>query len=63
MYYYINHLYGNLFSSKRKLSLESLYCETCGDYDEYLGYFETKEEAEKAYEKYINGDDYEDEEK
>ena len=52
MWYYISHLGGGLFSSRRKLSLDDRYCEQCGDYDEELGRFATKEEAEEAYREY-----------
>lgn len=52
-YYYVDHLYGNLYSSSSKLSYDDLYCEECGDSDTYLGAFETEEEARLAYEKYM----------
>ncbi len=52
-YYYVDHLYGNLYSSSSKLSYDDLYCEECGDSDDYLGEFETEEEARLAYEKYM----------
>ena len=54
MWYYISHLGGNLFTSDEPLDLDDLYCETCGDYDTELGYFETEEEAQAAYAAYWN---------
>ena len=45
MYFYRGHLSGELYSSDEFLDYEDLYCETCGDSDEYIGYAETKEEA------------------
>lgn len=57
MYYYISHMGSGLYSSDEYLSYDDLYCETCGDSDTYLGYFETEEEAEEAYRKYFDWDD------
>ena len=41
----MKHLYeghlGNLYSSDIKLELKDLYCSTCGDFDSYIGYYET----------------------
>ena len=51
-YYYISHLGGNLFSTTHKLSFEEIYCEQCGDYDDYLGAYYSEEEAEEAFKKY-----------
>jgi len=59
-HYYVDHLYGNLYSSNSELSFDELYCEECGDSDTYLGTFETEEEAELAYRKYTG--DYMDKE-
>ena len=53
-HYYIDHLYGGLYSSNHKLTFDELYCEECGDSDFYLGSFETEEEAEQAHREYIN---------
>ena len=53
LWYYISHLSGRLFTSKRKLSLQDLYCDECGDYDIELGQFENDEEAKKAHKKYL----------
>lgn len=58
MYYYIDHLYGTLFSSKKELTLKDLYCDECGDYDTELGYFESEEEAMEAYAEYLGFDSY-----
>ena len=49
MYYYRSHL-GGWYSEFWKVSDDDLYCETCGDADEFLGYFETEEEFLKEYE-------------
>ena len=51
-HYYVDHLYGGLYSSNRKLSYDETYCDTCGDEDIYLGAFETEEEASLEYRKY-----------
>lgn len=44
MYIYDSHL-GNFYASPKKLSNESLYCETCGDYDSFIGEANTAQEA------------------
>lgn len=56
MYIYMSHM-GGLFTSNNPLSYKDLYCETCGDSDDLIGYAETKEEAWKLleYETDING--------
>ena len=53
LWYYISHLSGRLFTNKRKLSSQDLYCDECGDYDIELGQFENDEEAKKAHIKYL----------
>lgn len=60
MYWYISHM-GGIFPSDYELDLNDLYCEQCGDYDEFLGEFETEEEAEFAYYRWMNGDEEEEE--
>lgn len=40
MYLYQNHL-GGLYCSDDFLSLEETYCEQCGDYDWYLGNYDS----------------------
>ena len=49
MYIYKSHM-GSLFTSDEPLRYEDLYCETCGDSDDLIGYAETKEEAWKLLE-------------
>ncbi len=44
MYIYESHL-GTLYWSDEFLSLEYLYCEKCGDYDNYIGFASNKEEV------------------
>jgi hypothetical protein len=48
MWYYAGHL-GGMYSSDYELSDEETYCETCGDGDVLVGYFDTMEEALIAY--------------
>lgn len=59
MYYYIDHLYSQLYSSSDLLDYDDLYCEECGDYDTYLGYFESEDEAREAYDSYLGNDEEE----
>ena len=40
MYYYEDHLHGEIYTSSYMLDYEDLYCETCGDGDIELGYYE-----------------------
>ncbi len=61
MYWYASHLGYGLYSSQHELDLDDLYCDQCGDYDEYIGEFETEEEAEAAYRKMWGWDDEEEE--
>lgn len=42
LYIYESHL-GGFYCTNEKQNIESLYCEQCGDYDNYLG------KAEDAY--------------
>lgn len=42
LYIYESHL-GGFYCTNEKQDIESLYCEQCGDYDNYLG------KAENAY--------------
>ena len=55
-YWYASHL-GGIYSSSYKLKFDDLFCEQCGDYDEFLGKFDTEEEANKAYCKYMGFDE------
>ena len=50
-WYYAGHLRGNIYTEDEPLNYEDLYCETCGDGDYELGYFETEEEFEEWYAK------------
>ena len=56
MYWYASHL-GGIYSSVCEISDDDLYCEQCGDYDEYLGQFETEEEAYEEYRRYMGFED------
>lgn len=49
-YLYQSHL-GNLFWNDNKIDDEYLYCEECGDYDEYLGEASNTEEAKALIDK------------
>ena len=44
IYIYESHL-GGLYATNYARSYDELYCEQCGDSDEFLGYAETREEA------------------
>lgn len=44
MHIYQSHL-GGIYTSKEKHDIDFLYCETCGDYDSYLGDANTLEQA------------------
>lgn len=44
MYIYESHM-GGLYTSNDDLEYEDLYCETCGDSDNFIGFAETREEA------------------
>lgn len=45
-YLYESHL-GGLYASDDELDYDQLYCEACGDSDDYLGEFETIEELKE----------------
>jgi len=49
MHYYVSHLTGTMFSTPNLLTYDQRYCDTCGDTDSYLGFFNTEEEAKIAY--------------
>lgn len=38
---------GRLYVTEDTQDFDDLYCEVCGDYDNYIGYADTKEEAVK----------------
>lgn len=50
MFIYENHLDGGLYVSDEKLDYDQLYCEQCGDSDQFVGRADTKEEAKKLLE-------------
>lgn len=50
-YVYENHM-GGLYTSEEPLPFDYLYCETCGDIDWELGYFENRAEAKEMIEEY-----------
>lgn len=45
-YLYEGHL-GSMFTCEEHIPLEKCYCETCGDYDTFIGTFETLEDLWK----------------
>lgn len=44
MYIYESHM-GDLYISNEELSLDDEYCPVCGDYDQLIGYAETRDDA------------------
>ena len=44
MFFYESHL-GGIYYSDDYLDYDDLYCEQCGDSDNYIGFAETKKEA------------------
>ena len=53
MYIYENHM-GGFYSSEEILDYDELYCETCGDSDTLLGWFDTKNELREVLYNYYN---------
>ncbi len=47
MHFYQSHL-GGLYTSNKKYKFDDLYCEDCGDWDDYLGEFATWEDYIKS---------------
>lgn len=45
MYIYKSHLSGGLYTLSYYENFNDLYCEQCGDSNEYLGFASNKEEA------------------
>ena len=43
MYFYESHL-GGIYTSNTKYSYDDLYCEECGDSDDYLGKYDSWED-------------------
>lgn len=50
-YIYESHL-GGLYAVEHPIPDEHLYCETCGDYDDLVGYAESKSKARKLLKHY-----------
>lgn len=48
MFYYASHL-GGWYAEEVEIPEDDLYCETCGDGDMIIGFFETEEEFLKEY--------------
>lgn len=42
MYLYEGHTTGRIYASEEYLDYDCLYCEQCGDSDDFIGAFETK---------------------
>ena len=53
MHIYESHM-GGLYACNDIIDDEYLYCEECGDYDEYIGEANTREEAYKVLEPYTD---------
>lgn len=53
IYIYIGHL-GSLYYTDYKLDYDSLYCEQCGDSDQFVGTATCKEDVYKLFEGEIN---------
>ena len=47
MYIYEGHM-GGFYSSEEELDYDELYCESCGDSDTPLGWFDTKDELREV---------------
>ena len=41
MYFYRGHLYSNIYTEDYELDYDDLYCEQCGDSDDYLGEYDS----------------------
>lgn len=52
---------GGLYILDEELDYDWLYCETCGDSDEYVGKFETVEELEELLDYVMEFQDYDEE--
>lgn len=58
MYIYEGHM-GGFYSSEEELDYEYLYCESCGDSDTCLGWFDNKEDLrDMLYDYYDCNYDY-----
>ena len=59
MYIYVSHESGGFYAREEYQDFDSLYCEICGESDDYVGYAETKKEARRVLKGYIFADCYE----
>lgn len=57
MHIYESHM-GGLYACNDIIDDEYLYCEECGDYDEYIGEANTREEAYKVLEPHTDRFDW-----
>lgn len=48
-YFYRGHLNGTIYESDDMLDYDDLYCETCGDSDTFLGFYDSYEECMAAW--------------
>ena len=49
MYFYENHLGGNIYTTNYEQDYDDLYCEECGDSDTFLGEYDSWEDFIKDY--------------
>lgn len=49
MYFYENHLYGNIYTTDYEQDYDDLYCEECGDSDTFVGEYDSWEDFIKEY--------------
>ena len=49
IYFYENHLGGNIYTTDYEQDYDDLYCEECGDSDTFLGAYESWEDFIKDY--------------
>lgn len=56
---YESHM-GGFFDTFEELDWEEEYCETCGDSDWCIGYYDTDEERQELIDDFYGYNDYED---